>query len=113
MKSSMGFELPVLSWRLIPAFSLRIRLSSVSRTLPPPWPSASCASGVAYEQPARYKRLDALGELIREYIQRIETRITKSAHIHRTTRASEVSEQWIYERGRLYFDDGVLVTVEE
>jgi hypothetical protein len=26
IKSSIGFELPVLSWRLIPAFSLRIRL---------------------------------------------------------------------------------------
>ena len=36
MKSSSGFELALFSWRLIPAFSLRMRLSSVSRTLPLP-----------------------------------------------------------------------------
>ncbi|HEY2680580.1 MAG TPA: hypothetical protein VGI59_04600, partial [Candidatus Udaeobacter sp.] len=39
IKSSIGFELPVFFWRLIPAFSLRIKLSSVWRTLPPPWSS--------------------------------------------------------------------------
>jgi len=33
-KSSSGLELAAFSWMLMPAFSLRIRLSRVSRTLP-------------------------------------------------------------------------------
>jgi len=41
MKSSNGLELAVFSWRLMPAFSLRIKLSKVSRTLPPVWFSPS------------------------------------------------------------------------
>lgn len=36
MNSSSGFEDAAFSWMLIPAFSLRMRLSNVSRTLPLP-----------------------------------------------------------------------------
>jgi hypothetical protein len=37
----------------------------------------------------------------------------KPQRISRTTRARGVSEQWIYERAHLFFDDGVLVTIQE
>jgi hypothetical protein len=40
MNSSSGFELAAFSWMMMPAFSLRMRLSNVSRTLPLPFGSA-------------------------------------------------------------------------
>src|SRR4051812_28843112 len=55
------------------------RLQHTSRPLPCAFPIFS--TSIADEQPARHERLNALGELIREHVQRIQTRIAVSANL--------------------------------
>ena len=81
IKSSIGFELPVLSWRSDLGFLAQDQIEQRFENTSPTLAFARCASGIAYEQPAGYQRLDAPGELVRENIQRIQTRIAKSAHL--------------------------------
>jgi len=80
INSSSGFEVPACSWRLIPAFSLRIsRATSQGRFRHSGF--ARFASGVADEQPAWHQRLNALRELVREHVQCIQARVAISTDL--------------------------------
>jgi hypothetical protein len=79
MNSSSGLELAAFSWMLMPAFSLRMRLSNVSRTLPLPCAGPGLLPAVADEEATRDERLDALPEAVGEDVQRIKTRVAISA----------------------------------